>query len=462
MNENFYRAYEDRHRGPREMIKERLKCYLPFIEPWKTLQKNSRALDLGCGRGEWLELIGDNGFKAKGVDLDEGMLENCKSLNLNAQLKDALAAIKEAGDSSLSIVSGFHIAEHIPFDVLQDIIKESLRALKPSGLLILETPNAENISVGSHHFYQDPTHQRPLPAELLSFVADHAGFARSKILRLNESKEVASGQHSTLDAVLRGVSPDCAIVAQKSDKAARLKLFDKAFNRDYGVSLEQMTERFQNKLEEMMTHTEEQKQLIAENAVLNHKIEERDLNAKENNLKIEKLNLEITDLNAEVADLNRHLDTEKAEAERKLSEIHEHYEWAEKERQRLELHNQDLQASLSWRITAPIRCFKTLFVSFILSFIKVPLRPLARLLIRFTKRSPKIRLFATRILNRFPGIKHRIQAFMAHNSLGGPVPNPAYEHSGEFGPLDEPESSKKHIENASNLSETERFLKSEL
>ena len=76
MQDNFYRAFEDKHRGSRELIKERLKAYLPFIEPFKNIYKKEelKVLDLGCGRGEWIELVSENGFKALGVDIDDGML----------------------------------------------------------------------------------------------------------------------------------------------------------------------------------------------------------------------------------------------------------------------------------------------------------------------------------------------------------------------------------------------------
>lgn len=75
----FYRSFEDRFRGPRETIMLRLAVYLPFINPLTRLYDGCHALDLGCGRGEWLELIGGRGFNARGVDLDEGMLQDCRA-----------------------------------------------------------------------------------------------------------------------------------------------------------------------------------------------------------------------------------------------------------------------------------------------------------------------------------------------------------------------------------------------
>ena len=87
--------------------------------------------------------------------------------------------------------------------------------LMPGGLLILETPNPENLVVGTSHFYLDPTHQRPIPPELLSFLPEYYGFAKLKTLRLQERRELSGGKAPTLFDVLDGVSPDCAVVAQK-------------------------------------------------------------------------------------------------------------------------------------------------------------------------------------------------------------------------------------------------------
>ena len=82
LNSNFYRVFEDHHRGSRALIKSRLRAYLPFVESLKNVQSDVNALDLGCGRGEWLELMQEVGIDCHGVDLDEGMLLACRELGL--------------------------------------------------------------------------------------------------------------------------------------------------------------------------------------------------------------------------------------------------------------------------------------------------------------------------------------------------------------------------------------------
>lgn len=246
---HFYRAFEDRHRGSRALIKSRVRVYLPFLAPLRTLYEEAVVLDMGCGRGEWLELLGEEGFTAHGVDLDAGMLAACQERGFSAEQGDALESLKRLPDASQCVVSGFHIAEHVPFATLQEMVAEALRVLKPAGLLILETPNAENLVVGSCSFYLDPTHQRPLPPLLLSFLTEYAGFTRNKILRLQESPDlVADSAPVTLLQVLSGVSPDYAIIAQKSASAEHLALFDAPFAQEYGLTLEALAAQYENDL----------------------------------------------------------------------------------------------------------------------------------------------------------------------------------------------------------------------
>ena len=107
---NFYRAFEDRFRGPRELIISRLRVYLPFVLPLKTLYEESKIVDLGCCRGEWLELMAEAGFEGQGVDLDDGMLATCLATGLSVAKEDAIKYLQNLQDESIAVVSGFHIA----------------------------------------------------------------------------------------------------------------------------------------------------------------------------------------------------------------------------------------------------------------------------------------------------------------------------------------------------------------
>ena len=236
MSENsFYRAFEDRHRGSRELIKSRLDVYRPFIEPLINAEEISFGIDLGCGRGEWLEILGEIGVSALGVDLDQGMLSACTERGLKAIQGDAIAYLATLEDESQLVVSAFHVVEHISFDQLQNLVQEAHRVLKPGGLLIMETPNPENIMVATCSFYLDPTHTRPIPPDLLLFLTEFCNFSRSKILRLQEGAQTKQSTTLNLNHVLGGASPDYAVIAQKTAADDIQSKCDRAFSLEYGV-----------------------------------------------------------------------------------------------------------------------------------------------------------------------------------------------------------------------------------
>lgn len=185
--ESFYIAFENRFRGSREDIKQRQTYYLPYVSKVITTV-DDEILDVGCGRGEWIELLNENNIKAKGVDLNSLMVEETLSLGLNAKVQDAIEYLKSIDDETLSVVSGFHIVEHLPFEVLVSLFDESLRVLKKGGMIIFETPNPENIFVGSCSFYTDPTHINPIPPVTLQFLAQNRGFKDVEIHRLHPVK----------------------------------------------------------------------------------------------------------------------------------------------------------------------------------------------------------------------------------------------------------------------------------
>ena len=256
MTANFYRAFEDRYRGSRELIKERLQAYLPFIQPLYELYPAAPAVDLGCGRGEWLEILVEAGFSPIGVDLDEGMLDACHDLSLPVYKGEAIEYLVSLADNSQAVVSALHVVEHINFENLKFLVSEALRVLKPGGLLILETPNPENIVVATCNFYLDPTHQRPIPPALLSFVPEYYGFKRVKTIRLQESRELAQRDTLSLQDVFQGASPDYAVVAQKIADPAVMMATAAAFDREYGLTIETLSSRYDNTTQLQIQHAE--------------------------------------------------------------------------------------------------------------------------------------------------------------------------------------------------------------
>ena len=245
---DFYSAFENQYRGTRELIKDRLKVYLQFVLPLAQTNPHLPVHDLGCGRGEWLELLQEQQVPAHGIDLDALVLKTCQRLQLSVSQADALAHLKAQADNSLLVVSAFHVAEHLCFADLQTLYAQALRVLAPGGLLILETPNPENLVVGTANFYLDPTHLRPLPSQILTFLAQQSGFARVKHLRLQEEPRFHQDLSVSLFDVLANVSPDHAIVAQKQLSQAlpltQSQALEQAFETEFGLSLQTLAQRF--------------------------------------------------------------------------------------------------------------------------------------------------------------------------------------------------------------------------
>jgi O-antigen chain-terminating methyltransferase len=226
--------------------------YLPFIEQVKKIRSECKAIDLGCGRGEWLELMREIGVQAHGVDTNKEMLEACEILGLSIEMGDALNYLSDLKTESIDIVSGFHIIEHLKFDSVHEMIHHAIRVLRPAGLLILETPNPENIVVATSSFYMDPTHQKPIPPQLLRFMAEYYGFCRVKVLRLQEETKLYSIVHINLKEVLTGVSPDYAVVCQKNSDQEELDLFNKAFSISSGISLNEAIGKYDAYVNELV------------------------------------------------------------------------------------------------------------------------------------------------------------------------------------------------------------------
>jgi 2-polyprenyl-3-methyl-5-hydroxy-6-metoxy-1,4-benzoquinol methylase len=173
----FYLAFENRFRGPREEIKSRFTCYLPHLARLRGAKNSIRILDVGCGRGEWMELLKENDYnKVSGVDSNVVMAAQCAERGLTVTVRDGVEHISSLKTASLNVITAFHVIEHLAFEQLMRLLTQCHRVLKRGGLLILETPNPDNLIVAAKNFYTDPTHLRPLPSVLTAFLAEHAGF----------------------------------------------------------------------------------------------------------------------------------------------------------------------------------------------------------------------------------------------------------------------------------------------
>jgi O-antigen chain-terminating methyltransferase len=181
----LYVSFEDQFRGTREDIKERLRVYLPLLKENGIGTEQMPIVDVGCGRGEWLELLREEGLLAQGVDINRVLIEQCRQQDFKITESDVLAYLRKLPDRSVGAVTGFHIIEHLSLQNLIHLLDETVRVLAPDGVAIFETPNPQNVTVGSCNFYLDPTHQRPLPSATIKFLAEARGLCRVEVLNLH-------------------------------------------------------------------------------------------------------------------------------------------------------------------------------------------------------------------------------------------------------------------------------------
>ncbi|WP_292406142.1 MULTISPECIES: class I SAM-dependent methyltransferase [unclassified Methanoculleus] len=164
-----YFAFEDHFRGSREDIRERQRAFVHYFEGC------SNVLDIGCGRGEFLELMRDAGVNARGVDLDETMAEFCRSRGLEVELNDAVSYLEHLDDSSLDGVFIDQVVEHLEPAYLVRLLELCHRKMKFGYYLVAETVNPLSF-VSLANFYIDMTHVRPVHPATLKFLFGAAGF----------------------------------------------------------------------------------------------------------------------------------------------------------------------------------------------------------------------------------------------------------------------------------------------
>lgn len=216
--DSFYLAFENRFRGDAQTIRERQSYYLPILESIEPLNAGLPLVDIGCGRGEWLNMLPD-AYARIGIDLNSMNVEACHEQGLKAVQQDALVWLAEQPENSIAAVSAFHVIEHLSFEQFNILLDQCQRVLAPGGTIIFETPNPENIISAATHFHTDPTHIHPLPPAFTEFLVEFKGFEHVEIHRLNPiPREYALNEDSEVarrcDALFYGPQ-DYAVTARK-------------------------------------------------------------------------------------------------------------------------------------------------------------------------------------------------------------------------------------------------------
>jgi O-antigen chain-terminating methyltransferase len=172
-----------RFRGSEEYVRERQRFYLPHFKGCR------QVLDLGCGRGEFLELLQEEEIPVRGIDLSAECVALCRAKGLDAEVADLFSYLDALTDGALDGIFCAQVIEHLPPASLPEMLRLAAAKLAPGGLLAVETPNPECLAILTSHFYLDPTHHHPIPPLLLSFYLEESGMGELEIHRFAPAAE---------------------------------------------------------------------------------------------------------------------------------------------------------------------------------------------------------------------------------------------------------------------------------
>lgn len=175
-----YFDFENHFRGSRAQIKKNQQIYLKYF------QGRHHVLDLGCGRGEFLELLQDHGVQAYGVDLYEEFVALCQQKQLHAVQGDAIAFLEQAEEAD-GIFAG-QLIEHLTLEQLIRLTEAAYEKLKAGSFLILETPNPTSLAIFTNSFYIDPSHEKPVHPLTMRYLLEKAGFEDITVLFTESSR----------------------------------------------------------------------------------------------------------------------------------------------------------------------------------------------------------------------------------------------------------------------------------
>jgi O-antigen chain-terminating methyltransferase len=203
-----YGRFAERFRGSEEYVKNGQKFYRPYFEGRRAV------LDVGCGRGEFLELMREIGVPARGIELSAESVSMCRAKGLEAEQADLFDYLR---DQKLDGIFCAQVVEHLPPERIPELVRLASGALERDGILAIETPNPECLAIFATHFYLDPTHTRPLPPGLVVFYLEEAGFGNVEVHRLSPATEsmpsLGTLPHEFREAFFGGL--DYAVVGRK-------------------------------------------------------------------------------------------------------------------------------------------------------------------------------------------------------------------------------------------------------
>jgi len=178
-----YGRFAEKFRGPEEYVKAGAQAYVPLF------QECRNVLDIGCGRGEFLEVMRETGVPARGIDLSEESVAECRHKGLEAERADLFEYLGNLPEGAFDGIFCSQVVEHVPPERLPEMIKLCSSRLSRGGAIAIETPNPECLAIFATHFYLYPTHTRPVPHPLLAFYLEEFGIGRIEVRKLSPATD---------------------------------------------------------------------------------------------------------------------------------------------------------------------------------------------------------------------------------------------------------------------------------
>jgi len=178
-----YGRFTERFRGTEEYVRTGQSVYLPYFVG------RTNVLDLGCGRGEFLEMMRSAGVGSRGIDLNPECVARCRQKGLAAEAADLFAYMNEQPEASFDGIFCAQVVEHLPPERVPEMIRLAASRLAVGGVLAIETPNPECLAIFATHFYLDPGHARPIPYPLLVFYLEEFGIGRIEVRQLSPAAD---------------------------------------------------------------------------------------------------------------------------------------------------------------------------------------------------------------------------------------------------------------------------------
>jgi SAM-dependent methyltransferase len=218
-SDDAYLLFEEEFRGSEEETREKLRGYAGFFQ-------SGPVVDIGCGRGEMIELLGEEGIEAYGIDSNSAMVQLCRTKSLKVFEADLFEHLGELESASLGGVIANQVIEHLSPDEVLQLLRLAFRALNEGGRIVLETPNPTSLFALSQNWVRDPTHVWAVHPDTLRFMASLAGFNIREVrfgspVQPEDRLEVAGLNDEKLNHLIYGPQ-DFALLAEKPSHEDRM------------------------------------------------------------------------------------------------------------------------------------------------------------------------------------------------------------------------------------------------